>query len=95
MLDNKGYRYTLRICNANCFSNCAGDKIENEMGGTCSVHGGMGESCTGLWWGNLKERDHRGDPGVDGRILVMRIFRKWDVGVWTGLSWFRMNLRVP
>jgi hypothetical protein len=23
------------------------------------------------------------DLGVDGRIIVRRIFRKWDVGVWT------------
>jgi hypothetical protein len=35
----------------------------------------------------LRERDHWGDPGVDGRIILRWIFRKWDVGVWTGLSW--------
>jgi hypothetical protein len=39
----------------------------------------------------LRERDHWGDPGVDGRIILRRIFRKWDVGVWTGLSWFRIE----
>jgi hypothetical protein len=26
------------------------------------------------------ERDHWGDPGVDGRIILGWIFRKWDVG---------------
>jgi hypothetical protein len=40
-------------------------------------------------WGNLRERHHWGDPGADVRILRW-IFRKWDVGVWTGLSWLRI-----
>jgi hypothetical protein len=56
-----------------------GDKIEkNEMGGACGTWG-RGEECTGFWWGNLKERDHWGDPGVDRRIILRWIFRKWDV----------------
>ena len=27
-------------------------------------------------WGNMKERDHLGDPDVDGRIILRWIFRK-------------------
>jgi hypothetical protein len=39
-----------------------------------------GEACTGFWWGNLRERDSLGDPGIDGRIILRCIFRKWDGG---------------
>jgi len=30
-----------------------------------------------------------GDPGIDGRIVLRLIFRRWNVGVWTGSSWHR------
>jgi hypothetical protein len=36
--------------------------------------------------GTLRERDHWGDPDVDERIILNWIFRKWYVGVWTGLN---------
>jgi hypothetical protein len=42
---------------------------------------GRREACIGFWWGNLRERDYRGEPGVDGRIILGCIFNKWDVGV--------------
>ena len=42
-------------------------------------------------WGNLRERDHLGDLGVDGRIILRLISRKWDMGVWTGSSWLRIE----
>jgi hypothetical protein len=45
----------------------------------------------GFWWGNLMERDHLEDPDVDGRIIVRWIFRKWDMGAWTGSIWFRIG----
>jgi hypothetical protein len=53
------------------------------MGGECSTHG-REERCTGFWWGNLKERDNLEDPGVDERMLLIWIFRKWDVKKWIG-----------
>jgi hypothetical protein len=30
-----------------------------------------------------------GRSGVDGRVILGWIFRKWDVWVWTGLAWLR------
>jgi hypothetical protein len=39
---------------------------------------------TGFWWGNLKEREHLEDPGVDESIILRWIFRKWDVRAWSG-----------
>ena len=42
---------------------------------------------TGFWWGNLRERDHLEDRGVDRRIILNYIFRKWYMEPWTGFIW--------
>jgi hypothetical protein len=57
------------------------------------MYGERGEVYTGFWGGNLKERNHLEDQGIDGRILLRWIFRKWDVGAWTGSSWLRKGTR--
>jgi hypothetical protein len=31
------------------------------------------------------------DPGVDGKIILKWLFRKWNVGAWTGSSWLRID----
>ena len=41
--------------------------------------------------GNGREGDHCGDLGVDGWIILGRISRRWDVGIWTGLGWPRIE----
>ena len=61
---------------------------------------------TGFWWGNMRERDHLQDTGIDGRIVLRCIFRKWDGGMdWIDMAQVSdrrralvtavMNLRVP
>jgi len=67
--------------------------MKNEMGRACSTYcvWGGGEAYAGFWWGNLRETDHLADPRVDGRIILRGLFRKWDVGAWTGSSWLRIG----
>jgi hypothetical protein len=52
---------------------------------------GRGEDNTRFWWGSLRDKDYLGDPGVNGRIILKWIFRKWDVGVGTARSWLRIG----
>ena len=47
--------------------------------------------CIGCCWGNRRERNHWGDLGVDGSIILWWISRRWDVGIWTGLDWPRIG----
>ena len=78
-------------------------KIKNEM-------------CRGLWNGygregvhtgfSLREGDHLKHSGVDGKVILKYVFKKWD-RAWIGLIWLRkgdrwrapvnavMNLRFP
>jgi len=37
------------------------------------------------------EGDHWGDLDVDGWIILGWISRRWDVGIWTGLGWRRIE----
>ena len=61
---------------------------------------------TGFCWGNLRERDHLEDQGVDERIILRWFFRKWDKGMdwidlaqdtdlWRALVNAVISLRVP
>ena len=53
----------------------------------------MGEErrCIGSCCGNRREGDHLGEIGVDGWIILGWISRRWDVGIWTGLGWPRIE----
>jgi hypothetical protein len=69
--------------------NCRSYREELDGRGMYHVWG-KGEAYTGFWWGNPRERDHMEGSGVDGRIILRWIFRKWDVGAWSESSWLRI-----
>jgi hypothetical protein len=52
---------------------------------------GEGRAVYRILVGKPEGKRPLGNPGIDGRIILRRIFRKWDVGVWTGLSWLRIE----
>jgi hypothetical protein len=39
----------------------------------------------------MREGEHLGNSDVDRRTILSWIFGKWDVGVWIGLSWLRIE----
>ena len=41
--------------------------------------------------GKPEGRNHWGDLGVDGWKILGWISRRWDVGIWTGLGWPRIE----
>jgi len=48
------------------------------MGGACSDFGDR-RGAYRVCWGNLRERDLLGDDGVDGRIILGLILKRWNV----------------
>ena len=43
---------------------------------------------TGVWWGNLRERDHLKDPGTDN---IKMDLQEVGWGTWNGLIWFSIG----
>ena len=52
---------------------------------------GEERGCIGSCWGSRREGDHWGDLGVDGWIILGWVSRRWNVGIWTGLGWPRIE----
>jgi hypothetical protein len=46
---------------------------------------------TGVWWGDLRERENLQDTGTDRRIMLTWIFKKWN-GTWTGLILLKIGI---
>jgi hypothetical protein len=71
--------------------NSLGDKIEkNKMTGACSTYGGEQGVCKVLV-GKTKGKRPFGRPRRRWGLIFRWIFRKWDVEVWTGSIWLRIE----
>jgi hypothetical protein len=46
------------------------------MDGACRTYGERRGTCR-VWWGNLRESD----LGINERIILISIFKKWDEGM--------------
>jgi len=60
------------------------------MGWACGAYG-WGEVAYRVLVGKPEGRNHWEDIGVDGWIILGWISRRWDVGIWTGLGWPRIE----
>jgi len=45
------------------------------------------QTYAGVWWGNLRERDHLEDPGLDGRIVIKMDLEEVEYG---GMDWIEL-----
>jgi hypothetical protein len=53
--------------------------IKTIIGWACNTYAeSRGVYTYRVLWVNLRERDHLKDPGIDRRIILRWIFRKWD-----------------
>jgi hypothetical protein len=60
------------------------------MDGVCST---LGEKRCAyrVLVGNHEGRDHLKDVGLDGSIILKRIFKTWDGKTWTRFIWFSIE----
>jgi hypothetical protein len=64
-----------------------GDQMEKtEMGRACSMYGRVAP-CTGVWWGNLGERDHTGGPRHRWEDNIKMDFQEVGCG---GMDWIEL-----
>jgi len=64
--------------------------VKNGVGGTFSAYGGEERRIQGFV-GKPEEKRQLGRPRLRWEYNINRMFRKWDVGIWTESSWLRIG----
>jgi hypothetical protein len=50
---------------------------------------GRGEVRIRYWWGKLSEGVYLEDPGINGKIILIWILQKWNLGGWD-IEWINL-----
>jgi len=74
-----------------CFKYSEYFRLEFDRDTVCPCWRSTGSAHLVELYSRIVERDHWGDLGVDGWIILGWIFRRWDVSIWTGLGWPRIE----
>jgi len=60
---------------------------EDKLVGHVERIGGKSEMHTSFWWGELGERDHCVEVGIDGKIILKMTFKYYGGGTGIQCIW--------
>ena len=65
--------------------------MEDETGEACGMYGGKEKCIQGFGADTMYERGNLEDLGMNERVLLKYILKKYDWKAWTGLIWFKIG----
>jgi hypothetical protein len=80
---------SLIICTAHLI--LLGEEYRGKMGWAWSAYGGEKKRIYRVLVGKPEGKGRLGEPGIDGKIILRCIYRKYDMRVWSGSRWLKMR----